>query len=213
MEIPATIIGARAVTSDFSGIVSEQEVIAPVFGVTTFASNACGFFVAQDLGVSTDEVIALALLLGSDYTEGVKGVGIVNAMEVLYSCDSLFFIQVLERRYGSFVGIYWEQKVTSYLQILSFSAITLNPLQAAVVETLAKERPYVLFRHYRGCCDLLNAVSTSPICTTCSHLGGGVDSAVLKGCTSDGCARNTHGRRVRLANRYPFYIQCVLALP
>lgn len=36
----------------------------------------------QDLGVGTDEVIALALLLGSDYTEGVKGVGIVNAMEV-----------------------------------------------------------------------------------------------------------------------------------
>lgn len=38
--------------------------------------------VRQDLGVGTDEVIALALLLGSDYTEGVKGVGIVNAMEV-----------------------------------------------------------------------------------------------------------------------------------
>lgn len=37
---------------------------------------------SQDLGVGTDEVIALALLLGSDYTEGVRGVGIVNAMEV-----------------------------------------------------------------------------------------------------------------------------------
>ncbi|CAM9837269.1 unnamed protein product [Scytosiphon promiscuus] len=37
----------------------------------------------KDLGVGTDEVIALALLLGSDYTEGVKGVGIVNAMEVI----------------------------------------------------------------------------------------------------------------------------------
>ena len=36
----------------------------------------------QDIGVGTDEVIALALLLGSDYTEGVRGVGIVNAMEV-----------------------------------------------------------------------------------------------------------------------------------
>lgn len=38
--------------------------------------------VVQDLGIGTDDVIALALLLGSDYTEGVKGVGIVNAMEV-----------------------------------------------------------------------------------------------------------------------------------
>lgn len=37
---------------------------------------------SQDLGVGTDEVVALALLLGSDYTEGVRGVGIVNAMEV-----------------------------------------------------------------------------------------------------------------------------------
>lgn len=35
--------------------------------------------------MGTDEVIALALLLGSDYTEGVKGVGIVNAMEVRIS--------------------------------------------------------------------------------------------------------------------------------
>ena len=32
--------------------------------------------------MGTEEVIALALLLGSDYTEGVRGVGIVNAMEV-----------------------------------------------------------------------------------------------------------------------------------
>eukprot|EP00903_Cladosiphon_okamuranus_P014772 g13687.t1 len=37
----------------------------------------------KDLGVGTEEVIALALLLGSDYTEGVRGVGIVNAMEVI----------------------------------------------------------------------------------------------------------------------------------
>lgn len=64
----------------------EQCVIALFFGVKIYASYACGFFVAQDLGVGTDEVIALALLLGSDYTEGVKGVGIVNAMEVLCSC-------------------------------------------------------------------------------------------------------------------------------
>ena len=40
------------------------------------------FVPSQDMGVGTDEVIALALLLGSDYTEGVRGVGIVNAMEV-----------------------------------------------------------------------------------------------------------------------------------
>ena len=44
------------------------------------ASSSSSSF--QDLGVGTEEVVALALLLGSDYTEGVRGVGIVNAMEV-----------------------------------------------------------------------------------------------------------------------------------
>lgn len=43
---------------------------------------ACLVVFFQDLGVGTEEVVALALLLGSDYTEGVRGVGIVNAMEV-----------------------------------------------------------------------------------------------------------------------------------
>ena len=32
-------------------------------------------------------MVALAMLLGGDYTEGVKGVGIVNAMEVLEAFD------------------------------------------------------------------------------------------------------------------------------
>ena len=32
-------------------------------------------------------MVALAMLLGSDYTEGVKGVGIVNAMEILDTFD------------------------------------------------------------------------------------------------------------------------------
>lgn len=39
--------------------------------------------------MGTDEVIALALLLGSDYTEGVRGVGIVNAMEVRREGDEM----------------------------------------------------------------------------------------------------------------------------
>jgi len=34
-------------------------------------------------GVDRDTFIRVALLLGSDYTTGVKGVGIVNAMEIL----------------------------------------------------------------------------------------------------------------------------------
>ena len=35
------------------------------------------------LGLSREKLVRMALLLGSDYTDGVKGVGIVNAIEIL----------------------------------------------------------------------------------------------------------------------------------
>lgn len=38
--------------------------------------------VERELGLDRDGLIRLALLLGSDYTEGVAGIGIVNAVEV-----------------------------------------------------------------------------------------------------------------------------------
>mmetsp|Transcript_10552 Transcript_10552/g.21749 ORF Transcript_10552/g.21749 Transcript_10552/m.21749 type:complete len:1282 (-) Transcript_10552:243-4088(-) len=37
----------------------------------------------RDLALGKNEMVALAMLLGSDYTDGVKGVGIVNGMEIL----------------------------------------------------------------------------------------------------------------------------------
>ena len=39
--------------------------------------------VASELGMTRDKLIQLALLLGSDYTEGVAGIGIVNAVEMV----------------------------------------------------------------------------------------------------------------------------------
>jgi DNA excision repair protein ERCC-5 len=41
----------------------------------------------REMNLGHNAFVALAMLLGSDYTEGVKGVGIVNAMEVLESFD------------------------------------------------------------------------------------------------------------------------------
>ena len=38
---------------------------------------------SRELGLGRAELVALALLLGGDYAAGVRGVGIVNAMEVL----------------------------------------------------------------------------------------------------------------------------------
>ncbi|CAN0174176.1 unnamed protein product, partial [Phaeothamnion confervicola] len=53
----------------------------------------------REIGLGTDEMRALALLLGSDYTEGVRGVGIVNAMEILraFSCEGHGPAHSLER--------------------------------------------------------------------------------------------------------------------
>lgn len=41
--------------------------------------------IEAELALSRDKLVMLAQLLGSDYTEGVHGIGIVNAMEVLSS--------------------------------------------------------------------------------------------------------------------------------
>jgi DNA excision repair protein ERCC-5 len=41
--------------------------------------------VERELGLGRGQMICLALLLGSDYTTGIKGVGIVNATEILAS--------------------------------------------------------------------------------------------------------------------------------
>ncbi len=37
----------------------------------------------KELGIKREDLIALAYFLGSDYTEGVNGIGIVNAMEII----------------------------------------------------------------------------------------------------------------------------------
>ncbi|GLD96477.1 hypothetical protein PINS_up021138 [Pythium insidiosum] len=39
--------------------------------------------IEKELGFTQDEMISLALLLGSDYTDGIRGIGIVNATEVV----------------------------------------------------------------------------------------------------------------------------------
>ena len=45
--------------------------------------------IERELALSRAQLIDLALLLGSDYTDGVHGVGIVNAMEIIKAFDSL----------------------------------------------------------------------------------------------------------------------------
>ncbi|KQK23032.1 DNA repair protein UVH3 isoform X1 [Brachypodium distachyon] len=41
--------------------------------------------IESELGLTRDQLIRMALLLGSDYTEGISGIGIVNAIEVVHA--------------------------------------------------------------------------------------------------------------------------------
>ena len=41
----------------------------------------------REMNLTRDSLVALAMLLGGDYTEGVKGVGIVNGMEIIEAFD------------------------------------------------------------------------------------------------------------------------------
>ena len=50
--------------------------------------------IEKNMGLNREKMISLALFLGSDYTLGVKGIGIVNAMEIVNAFET---IESLER--------------------------------------------------------------------------------------------------------------------
>ena len=52
-----------------------------------------------DVGLSRDHLIVLAYLLGSDYTEGLEGIGIVMAMEFLRDFPGSGLEPLLKLRY------------------------------------------------------------------------------------------------------------------
>ncbi|RLN48932.1 hypothetical protein BBJ28_00003276 [Nothophytophthora sp. Chile5] len=59
-----------------------QRVYKNIFHHQRFVEAFSAQDVEKELGFSREQLIALALLLGSDYTDGVHGIGIVNAAEV-----------------------------------------------------------------------------------------------------------------------------------
>lgn len=44
--------------------------------------------IMEKLKLNREKLIIFAMMLGSDYTEGIKGIGIVNAMEILKIFDN-----------------------------------------------------------------------------------------------------------------------------
>lgn len=60
-----------------------QKVYKNIFHHQKFVEAFFAHDIERELGFAQDEIISLALLLGSDYTDGVRGIGIVNATEVV----------------------------------------------------------------------------------------------------------------------------------
>uniref|UniRef100_M4BRE5 XPG-I domain-containing protein n=1 Tax=Hyaloperonospora arabidopsidis (strain Emoy2) TaxID=559515 RepID=M4BRE5_HYAAE len=73
------------------GVITDDSDIFPFGGMRVYKNifhhqKFVEAFYARDiereLGFSREQIIAFALLLGSDYTDGVRGIGIVNATEI-----------------------------------------------------------------------------------------------------------------------------------
>jgi DNA excision repair protein ERCC-5 len=54
-----------------------------VFDQKRYVEKYDSSYLESGLGLSRERLIILAMLLGSDYTDGVNGIGIVNALEIL----------------------------------------------------------------------------------------------------------------------------------
>jgi DNA excision repair protein ERCC-5 len=60
-----------------------KTVYKNMFESTKYAEKYSIGLMQDKIGLDRQKLVRMALLLGSDYTEGVRGVGIVNAMEIL----------------------------------------------------------------------------------------------------------------------------------
>jgi DNA excision repair protein ERCC-5 len=62
-----------------------QNVYKNIFHKNKFVETYKSNMIYKELGLSRQDLIHLALFLGSDYTMGVKGIGPVNAIEIIHS--------------------------------------------------------------------------------------------------------------------------------
>ncbi|CAD7928556.1 unnamed protein product [Amoebophrya sp. A120] len=90
---------AQCVVSDDSDVVvfsaksGSTRVYRHLFSSKGDAEKYTSFNISQHLGLAYDDLIALAMLLGCDYTVGVKGIGIVNALEILQAFGAKRFVE------------------------------------------------------------------------------------------------------------------------
>jgi DNA excision repair protein ERCC-5 len=90
----------------------------------------------RELGLKREDFIALAYFLGSDYTEGIHGIGIVNSMEIIQA----FPIEVNEEE-GSVQGILKSlQKFKEWLQGYDFVKDILEEMKAKELKRQPKQK-------------------------------------------------------------------------
>ena len=76
------------VTEDSDAFVfGGQKVYKNIFDDQKYVEAYYSKDAEREMNLTYDAMVALAMLLGGDYTEGVKGVGIVNGMEVIDAFD------------------------------------------------------------------------------------------------------------------------------
>ncbi|XP_073261818.1 DNA repair protein UVH3 isoform X3 [Populus alba] len=82
MELANYVDGAVTDDSDVF-LFGARNVYKNIFDDRKYVETYFMKDIEKELGLSREKLIRMALLLGSDYTEGVSGIGIVNAIEVV----------------------------------------------------------------------------------------------------------------------------------
>jgi DNA excision repair protein ERCC-5 len=70
-----------------------KSVYKNIFSDKKFVEAYLAEDIKRELGLHREELVALAYFLGCDYTDGVTGVGIVNALEIV-QVESLSFFKI-----------------------------------------------------------------------------------------------------------------------
>ncbi|CAA6669033.1 unnamed protein product [Spirodela intermedia] len=84
MEIMNLVDGIVTDDSD-AFLFGAQNVYKNIFDDRKYVETYLMKDIENELGLNREKLIHMALLLGSDYTEGVSGIGIVNAIEVVHA--------------------------------------------------------------------------------------------------------------------------------
>lgn len=60
-----------------------RKVYRNIFERNKFAEKYDMDFIEREMGLNREDLIKMALFMGSDYTVGVKGIAAVNAIEII----------------------------------------------------------------------------------------------------------------------------------